>query len=103
MLKREKQLQEQTEAERKKETDLKSTLQEFAAVISSNLKHMPFEHKQKLLRMVLDKVVVTDWRVDLYYNIPLPVLPPPTPQAVSTKFDLRSTCTTLCQGPDYAQ
>ncbi len=103
MLKREKLLQEQTEVERKKETDLKSTLQEFAAVISSNLKHISFENKQKLLRMVLDKVVVTDWRVDLYYNIPLPVHPPPTPHGVSTKFDLRSTCIDLCGVSGYVK
>jgi hypothetical protein len=45
---------------------------EFAALVSSNLKHISFENKQKLLRMTLDSVVVDDWRVDVYYNIPLP-------------------------------
>ena len=80
-------------AEQKKETDIKASLQEFATLVSSTLQRISFENKQKLLRMVLDKVVVNDWRVDLHYNIPLPK-PTPTPeQKVSTKFDLRSTYT----------
>ncbi len=59
-------------------------------------KRISFENKQKLLRIVLDKVVVNDWRVDLHYNIPLPKpVPPPGPK-VSTKLDLRSTCTLVC-------
>ena len=64
-------------------------------MVSSSLKRISFENKQKLLRIVLNKVVVNDWRVDVYYNIPLPK-PTPTPEEkVSTKFDLRSTCTVM--------
>ena len=86
-------------AEKKKETDIKASLEEFAALVSSSLQRMSFENKQKLLRIVLDKVVVNDWRVDVHYNIPLPK-PTPTPeQKVSTKFDLRSTCNALCGLP----
>ena len=83
-------------AEKKKETDIKASLGEFAALVSSNLKRISFENKQKLLRIVLDKVVVNDWRVDVYYNIPLPKPTPPPAEKVSTKFDLRSTCPVLC-------
>jgi site-specific DNA recombinase len=92
MLNREQQLLSQMAAEQKKETDTRASLAEFAALVSSSLKRISFENKQKLLRMVLDKVVVKDWRVDVHYNIPLPKLTPLPEQKVSTKFDLRSTC-----------
>src|SRR5438093_5243276 len=91
-LNREQDLLRKMAVEQKKQTDIKASLNEFAALVSSSLKRISFENKQKLLRMVLDKVVVNDWRVDVHYNIPLP-RPTPTPeQKVSTKFDLRSTC-----------
>src|SRR2546422_3347999 len=97
MLNREQELLRKMAAEQKKETDIKASLEEFAVVVSSSLKRISFENKQKLLRMVLDKVVVNDWRVDVHYNIPLP-RPTPTPeQKVSTKFDLRSTCRDECE------
>ena len=92
MLNREQELLRKIAAEKKKETDIKASLGEFAALVSSNLKRISFENKQKLLRIVLDKVVVNDWRVDVYYNIPLPKPTPPPAEKVSTKFDLRSTC-----------
>jgi len=96
MLNREQQLLRKMAVEQKKETDIKASLTEFAALVSNSLKRISFENKQKLLRMVLDKVVVNEWKVDVHYNIPLPK-PTPTPeQKVSTKFDLRSTCTGLC-------
>jgi site-specific DNA recombinase len=96
MLDREQQLLRKMAAEQKKETDIKASLAEFAALVSSSLRRISFENKQKLLRIVLDKVVVNDWRVDVHYNIPLPK-PTPTPeQKVSTKFDLRSKCNVMC-------
>jgi site-specific DNA recombinase len=97
MLNREQELLRKMVAEQKKETDIRTSLGEFAALVSTNLKRISFENKQKLLRMVLDKVVVNEWRVDVHYNIPLPKsTPPPPEQKVSTKFDLRSTCTFMC-------
>jgi site-specific DNA recombinase len=91
MLNREQELMRQMTAEQKREIDIKASLGEFAALVSSSLKRISLENKQKLLRMVLDKVVVNEWKVDVHYNIPLPK-PTPTPeQKVSTKFDLRST------------
>jgi site-specific DNA recombinase len=92
MLNREQQLLRTMAAEQKKETDMKANLEEFAALVSSSLKRISFENKQKLLRMVLEKVTVKDWRVDVHYNIPLPKPTPLPEQKVSTKFDLRSTC-----------
>jgi len=92
VLNREQELLRKMAADKKEETDIKASLEEFAALVSSSLTRISFENKQKLLRMVLDKVVVNDWRVDVNYNIPLPK-PTPTPeQKVSTKFDLRSAC-----------
>ena len=44
-------------------------------MVASNLKAISFENKQKLLRIVLDKVVVNDSKLDVYYNIPLPKPP----------------------------
>ena len=84
----------QTAIEEKKEADIEAGLQEFAAMVSSNLKHISFENKQKLLRIVLDRVVVKDWRVDVHYNIPLPK-PSPPESRVSTKFELRSASTIM--------
>src|SRR5213592_2745070 len=92
MLNREQELLRKMTAEKKKETDIKASLEEFAALVSSSLKRISFENKQKLLRMVLDKIVVNDWKVDVHYNIPLPKPTPPPERKVSTKFDLRSTC-----------
>ena len=40
------------------------------------------------MRMVLDKVVVRDWRVDVHYNIPLSRPAAPREEKVSTNFDL---------------
>ena len=72
---------------RQKQTDLKTPLEEFATLVSHNLEHISFENKQKLLRLVLDKVVAKDWRVDLYYKIPLPRSPDqPTDKKVSSQL-----------------
>lgn len=96
LLNREQEVLRNMAAEHKKEIDIKASLAEFAALVSGSLKRISFENKQKLLRIALDKVMVNDWRVDVYYNIPLPK-PTPTPEEkVSTKFDLRSTCKTIC-------
>jgi site-specific DNA recombinase len=101
MLNREQELLRKMAAEQKKETDIKASLGEFAVLVSSSLKRISFENKQKLLRMVLDKVVVNEWKVDVHYNIPLPK-PTPTPeQKVSTKFDLRSTCNRFFRSPKH--
>jgi hypothetical protein len=103
MPEREKQLLKETAAEQRKEADIKALLEEFAALVSSNLRRISFENKQKLLRLTLDKVVVKDWRVDVHYNIPLPKpVPLPDPK-VSTKFGLRSTSPLVCAESRYVQ
>src|SRR5881296_2721498 len=95
-LNREQDLLRKMAVEQKKQTDIKASLNEFAALVSSSLKRISFENKQKLLRMVLDKIVVNDWKVDVHYNIPLPKPTSPPERKVSTKFDLRSTCPKMC-------
>jgi len=87
-LNREKQLLERTAKEQKTEADIKDNLNEFASLIRRNLKHISFENKQKLLRMVLDKVMVKDWRGEVDYKIPLPEPTPKQEPKVSTKLDL---------------
>ena len=69
-LKREKQLYDESAANRKKEAEVRAGLEEFAALVSHNLEHISPANKQKLSRIVLDKIVVKDWRVDLHYRIP---------------------------------
>ena len=103
LLNREQDVLQKMAAEHKNAIDLNASLAEFAALVSGSLKRISFENKQKLLRIALDKVVVNDWRVDVYYNIPLPK-PTPTPEErVSTKFDLRSTCPLLCAAECYVE
>jgi hypothetical protein len=46
-------------AEYKKEIEIRASHAEFAALVSGSLKRISFENKQKLLRIVLDKVVST--------------------------------------------
>jgi site-specific DNA recombinase len=92
VLNREQELLTKMAAEKRQQSDTLKSLAEFASLVSSSLKRISFENKQKLLRIVLDKVIVKDWRVDLHYNIPLPQATSTPEQRVSTKFDLRSTC-----------
>ena len=52
--------------------------------------HLDFEQRQKLLRLVVEQVLVRGWRVDIKLRIPLdkpPIAPDPTP---SSKDGLRS-------------
>ena len=90
-LHREKELLEKMAHEQKQEGNVRRDLEEFRALVSDRAQHASFEDRQKLMRMVLDKVVVRDWRVDVYYNIPLsrPAAPAaPGAEKVSTNLDL---------------
>ena len=87
-LHREKELLEKMTCEQKREGDVRRDLEEFRALVSDRAQHSSFEDKQKLMRMVLDKVVVRDWLVDVYYNIPLSRPAASREEKVSTNFDL---------------
>jgi hypothetical protein len=56
-LRREKELLEKMAHEQKQEGDVRRDLEEFRALVSDRAQHSSFEDKQKLMRMVLDKVV----------------------------------------------
>jgi hypothetical protein len=99
MLHREKELLEKMAHEQKQEGDIRRDLEEFRALVSDRTQHSSFEDKQKLMRMVLDKVVVRDWRVDVYYNIPLSRPAPPREEKVSTNLDLCNARHESAQGP----
>src|ERR1700686_1911419 len=64
------------------------TSRSFELWVSDRAQHSSYENKQKLMRMVLDKVVVKDWRVDVHYNIPLSRPAASREEKVSTNFDL---------------
>src|SRR5215472_18161994 len=66
--------------EQKQEGDIRHDLEEFRALVSDRAQHASF--------MVLDKVVVKDWRVDVHYNIPLSRPAAPREEKVSTNLDL---------------
>ena len=51
----------------------------FAAALRDGLSAMTFAQRQELLRTVLEKVVVTEHRVELCFNIPVPPSPQPRP------------------------
>ena len=87
-LRREKELLEKMARAQNQESEVRRDLEGFAALVMGRLQHFSFGEKQKLLRTVLDKVVVKDWRVDVHYNIPLPRPSHPIEQGVSTNFDL---------------
>jgi site-specific DNA recombinase len=95
LLNREQAMLEKMAEEKERDRDIQTGLEEFATLVSNNLRHISFENKQKLLRMVLDKVVVKDWRVDVYYNIPLPKPPPSKKTPVSGKLSLCSASTQM--------
>ena len=90
-LHREKELLGKMAREQKQVGDVRRDLEEFRALVSNRAQHSSFLDKQKLMRMVLDKVVVRDWRVDVHYNIPLSRPAAPKEEKVSTNFDLCNT------------
>ena len=98
-LHREKELLEKMAREQKQESDVQRDLEEFRALVSDRAQHSSFEDKQKLMRMVLDKVVVKDWRVDVHYNITLSRPAASREEKVSTNFDLCNARHESSQGP----
>jgi len=87
-LHREKALLEKMAREQKQEGEIQRDLEVFRALVADRAQHSSFEDKQKLMRMVLDKVVVKDWRVDVHYNITLSRPAASREEKVSTNFDL---------------
>lgn len=62
--------------------DAAARITAFAHETASRLEAMTFAQRQQLLRTILEKVVVTGDRVELFFKIPLP--PPPQPKGPSS-------------------
>ena len=104
LLNREKDMLANMAEQQQRDADIQTGLEAFTALVSKNLSHMSFENRQKLLRIVVDKIVVKDWGVDVFYNIPLPQpSPPPKKTAVSGKLSLCSASKLLCRAERYVQ
>jgi hypothetical protein len=77
LLTREQEVRARMAEDKERDSGIQSALEEFANLVSKNLSQISFENRQKPLRTVLGKVVVRDWRVDVFYDIPLPQPSPP--------------------------
>ena len=56
----------------------------FSATVGASINHLDFDQRQKLLRLVVERVIVRGWRVDIKLRIPLdeaPTPPDPTPSS----------------------
>ena len=76
------------------QAQLQMTLDAFIRTINEPLAMLSFEHRQELVRTVVERVMIEDGRVDIHFAIPIPI-PPATPPAlgdgpVSRHFRLRS-------------
>ncbi len=56
---------------------LRRRLAGFSERIAASLDDLDFEGRRRLLRLVVEKVSVTGWRVEIHLKIPLPDEPPP--------------------------
>ena len=72
-------------------------LEQLTARISERLDNAPFPVRQEIVRAVVEKVSVQDWRVEVYFKIPLPPSVRTDSETghfkntpMSGKFDLRS-------------
>jgi site-specific DNA recombinase len=90
--------EQQTAADRQR--TICANLEAFSQQIRGRLQYLTFTEQQQVLRLVIEKVMVRDHHVSIYFKIPIESRPRPVPAApvreslaapVSTGFDLRST------------
>ena len=62
----------------------------FSATVGASIDHLDFDKRQKLLRLVVEQVLVRGWRVDIKLRIPLDEAPNPPDPTPSSKDRLRS-------------
>ena len=62
----------------------------FSATVCASINHLDFDQRQKLLRLVVERVIVRGWRVDIKLRIPLDETPNPPDPTPSSKDRLRS-------------
>jgi site-specific DNA recombinase len=58
---------------------LQHAIATFAQKVSQSIDDLDFDARQKLLRLVIEKVTVTGWRVEIHLKIPLTTTDPPQP------------------------
>ena len=93
---RERDLQDQRDAliaQRKElahQNTLRKRIAEFSARVGAAVDDLDFHQRQKLLRLVVEHVLVTGWRVEIQLRIPLDELPTPPGSGQSSKDRLRS-------------
>ena len=76
------------------QAQIQLSLETFVRNIRGPLAKLPFEHRQQLVRTVVEQVMVEDGRVDIHFAIPVPDPPEKQPaptEGVSTFFRLRSS------------
>ena len=81
-----------------RENRLRQGIAGFADRVLASLDDLDFNGRQRLLRLVVEKIRVTGWNVEIHFKIPLPADPPPqreprppTPgPGPSSDMDLRS-------------
>jgi site-specific DNA recombinase len=76
-LAREKETLTTRSAELATQNRLRHRLAGFSKRIAASLDDLDFEGRQRLLRLVVEKVRVSGWRVEIHLKIPLPDEPPP--------------------------
>ena len=62
----------------------------FSATVGAGIDQLDFDQRQKLLRLVVEQVLVRGWRVDIKLRIPLDEAPNPPDPTPSSKDRLRS-------------
>ena len=60
-----------------RENRLRRGIADFAERVLASLDELDFDGRQRLLRLVVEKVRVTGWHVEIHLKIPLPDDPPP--------------------------
>ena len=69
------QITRHAERQRISQAELKQRIDAFASQIAAGLATMDFTRRQQLVRTVIDKVIVSESRVEILFNIPLPSSP----------------------------
>ena len=69
------QITRQAERHRTSKAELQQRIDAFASQIADGLATMDFNRRQQLVRTVIDKVIVSESRVEILFNIPLPGTP----------------------------
>jgi hypothetical protein len=50
---------------------LRKRIANFAARVTDSIEHLDFDHRQRLLRLVVEEVRVTGWQVEVCLRVPL--------------------------------